>query len=418
MEDISPTGGRVSAGPRRLRFGVVGGGIVGVAVARELLTRYDADVVLWEKEDDLGRHQTGHNSGVVHAGVYYPPGSRKARLCVQGGRLLRTFCEDRGLVYDECGKLIVASDEPQRSLLRDIERRGQANGVTRLRWLEGAEIASVEPHARGVAAVHSPRTAIVDYGAVTRALGAEVADRGGVLRLGTAVTGLQNRGREVVVTTPEGAQVVDLVVACAGLQADRVARMAGDDSEPMIVPFRGEYHVLRPERSALVRGMIYPVPDPRYPFLGVHLTRHVDGSVSIGPNAVLALAREGYRWRDISARDAWEFARWPGFHRLAATHWRTGARELAGSASKRRFVAAARLYVPELRVGDVERRTSGVRAQAVDRDGTLVDDFRISRAGRVVSVRNAPSPAATSSLAIAAEVVDMLANDVARRTGG
>ncbi|ABL79584.1 FAD dependent oxidoreductase [Nocardioides sp. JS614] len=408
----------MSGSPRRPRVGVVGGGIVGAAVARELLARYDAEVVLWEKEDGLGRHQTGHNSGVVHAGVYYTPGSHKARLCVQGGRLLRAFCEERGLVYEECGKLIVATDEGQRSLLHDIERRGRSNGVTGLRWLEGEEIGSVEPHARGVAALHSPRTAIVDYGAVTRALGAEVVDRGGLLHVGTAVTGLQTRGREVVVTTSAGSQVVDLVVACAGLHADRVARMAGDDSEPMIVPFRGEYHVLRPDRSALVRGMIYPVPDPRYPFLGVHLTRHVDGSVSIGPNAVLALAREGYRWRDVAGRDLWEMARWPGFARLARRHWRTGVRELAGSASKRRFVAAARLYVPELRVADVERRVAGVRAQAVDRDGTLVDDFRIGRAGRVLSVRNAPSPAATSSLAIAAEVVAMLADDLPRRSGG
>ncbi|MCW2853240.1 MAG: dependent oxidoreductase [Nocardioides sp.] len=399
-----------------VKVAVVGGGIVGVAVARELMRKHDAvSVTVFEKESDLAAHQTGHNSGVVHAGVYYQPGSLKARLCVAGARMLRELCAERDIPYDECGKLIVATDERQRQPLRDIFDRGHDNGVPGLVWLEGADITSIEPHATGVAAVHSARTAIVDYARVTRELARDVAELGGVIHLGAEVTSLVSRGAQVVVGAGDRSDSFDLVVACAGLHADRVARLAGDDPDPTIIPFRGEYHVLKEESRSLVRGMIYPVPDPRYPFLGVHLTKHIDGSVSIGPNAVLALAREGYRWRDLSRRDAWEIVRSPGFLQMARTHWRTGAVETYGSLSKRRFVAAARRYVPELRVSDVSGRTSGVRAQAVDRHGELIDDFRITRAGRVVSVRNAPSPAATSSLAIAENIVSMIADDLPAR---
>jgi L-2-hydroxyglutarate oxidase LhgO len=392
--------------------GVVGGGIIGVAVARRVQQVLpDAQVTLFEKEPELASHQTARNSGVVHAGLYYTPGSLKAQLCRRGGAMIKAFCEQHGLPYQECGKVVVALDASELRRLDDLEGRARRNGVPGLRRLSGEQLRDVEPHVRGVAALHSPHTAIVDYGAVTRALAEQVCEAGGAVRLGSAVTGLRQRGDEVVVATAQGGQPVDRVIVCAGLQVDRVAAFAGDDADPRIVPFRGEYYLLRPECRDLVRGLVYPVPDPRYPFLGVHLTRRVDGEVMVGPNAVLALAREGYRWRDVSARDLWQTVSWPGFGRFGLQHWRTGVAELRGSLSRRRFVQAARRYVPELSTDDVVDGPSGVRAQALARDGSLVDDFRLTRRGRVVSVRNAPSPGATSSLAIAERVVDLVLAD-------
>jgi L-2-hydroxyglutarate oxidase LhgO len=391
--------------PDRPRIGVIGAGIVGLAVARELAAR--ADVTVLDKEDRVAAHQTGHNSGVVHAGIYYPPGSLKATLCRRGTTLLRAYCGERGLAYDECGKVVVARDEPEAERLAEIERRARANGVPGLRRLDAAGLRAVEPHARGVAALHSPHTAITDFAAVARAFAGDLPD--GALRLGFAVTAIRRGARTAVVRSATGVELeFDTVVVCAGLHADRVSRLAGDTPGPAIVPFRGEYHRLVPQRSGLVRGLIYPVPDPRYPFLGIHLTRRVDGTVEIGPNAVLAPAREGYRRGTVAAGDLWETLRWPGFRRLARAHWRTGVRELHGSLSRRAFVAAARRYVPELTVRDVVPGGAGVRAQAVDADGTLVDDFRIHRLGPVVAVRNAPSPAATSSLAIAEHITASL----------
>jgi L-2-hydroxyglutarate oxidase LhgO len=381
------------------RVGVVGGGIVGLALARHLGGR--ADVTVLEKEDRVGAHQTSHNSGVAHAGLYYQPGSLKARLCRRGITLLEAYCRERGLPYIECGKLVVARDETETGPLAEIERRALANGVPGLRRLDSGGLREVEPHARGVAALHSPRTAIVDFAAVARAFAEEVREAGGEIRVGFEVSAISG----TTVRSAAGEErAFDLLVICAGLQADRVSRLAGDVASPAIVPFRGEYYRLAPSRTGLVRGLIYPVPDPRYPFLGVHLTRRVDGGVDVGPNALLALSREGYRRGSVSAADVWETVRWPGFRRLARTHWRTGARELYGSLSKRAFVAAARSYLPELTARDVVRGGAGVRAQAVDADGALVDDFRVNRIGDVVTVRNAPSPAATSSLAIAEHI--------------
>ena len=395
-------------------YAVVGGGILGLAVAARLQEAdTDASVVVWEKEDTLASHQTGRNSGVVHAGLYYEPGSLKAVLCRRGVRLLREFCEEHGVAYAEIGKVLVALDEQDRSRLAAIEERARANGVPGVRRIDGAELREIEPHVAGVAGLHSPTTAIADFPGVTHALAGQVRARGGEVLTGLTVTGIDPDGAGVVLRarTADGgdrSERFDRVVLCAGLFSDRLAERAGDDPDPRIVPFRGEYLLLRPERRSLVNGLVYPVPDPRYPFLGVHLTPRVDGEVMVGPNAVLALAREGYRWGDSSLGALREIASSPGFRRFARTHWRTGVGEMAGSLSRRRFVAAARRYVPELQVTDVVPGPSGIRAQAMDGAGNLVDDFRISVRGPVVALRNAPSPAATSSLAIAEHLVDIV----------
>ncbi len=392
------------------RYVVVGGGILGAAVGRRLLQeRPDARVTLLEKEQRLAAHQTGRNSGVVHAGLYYAPGSLKATLCRRGVGLLRDFCAEHGIPYREIGKVLVALDDVERERLEGIRERAVANGVPGIRTLTGGELREIEPHVAGVAGLHSPTTAIVDYAEVTRRLAADAREAGAAIRTGVEVSGLRQAGGEVVVRAASGEEeACDEVVLCAGLFADRLARLAGDGAAPRIVPFRGEYLVLRPERRALVNGLVYPVPDPRYPFLGVHLTPRIDGEVLIGPNAVLALAREGYRRRNVSLADLREIVGYAGFRRFARQHWRTGIAELRGSLSRRAFVAAAGHYVPELSVGDVVAGPSGIRAQALDVDGGLVDDFRITRRGPVLAVRNAPSPAATSSLAIAEHLVETL----------
>jgi L-2-hydroxyglutarate oxidase LhgO len=399
------------------RIGVVGGGILGLAVARRLTRlRPGISVTVFEKEDSVARHQSGHNSGVVHAGLYYPPGSLKATLCRRGVGLLKDYCVERGLPYDECGKLVVALDPTELARLREIHRRGSENGVPDLTWLDGPALQEVEPHASGVAGVHSPRTAITDYPAICRALAQEVRDAGGEVRLRTRVVGIEQAAGAVRVTTdgggcptePDEPVQLDALVLCAGLQSDSLARAAGDQDGPAIVPFRGEYLRLRPDRVGLLRGLIYPVPDPAYPFLGVHFTRRVDGGVDIGPNAVLALAKEGYRRRDLDLTELRDVLAWPGSRALARRHWRMGLAELAGSASRRVFLRRAQRYVPALRMADTEPGGSGVRAQAVDRDGSLVDDFRIHRFGAVTAVRNAPSPGATSSFAIAERICDAL----------
>ena len=392
------------------RYAVVGGGIIGTAVARRLLAQQpDAVVTVLEKEDRLAAHQTGRNSGVVHAGLYYEPGSLKATLCRRGVALLREFCAEHGLPYDEVGKVLVALDGAEQQRLGAIAERARANGVPGVRVIDRGELRELEPHVAGIAALHSPTTAIVDYVAVTERLAADARAAGADIRTGFEVAGLRSAGGGVVVTSTAGEEVaVDRVVLCAGLQVDRLARLAGDDDAPRIVPFRGEYYALRPEKRALVNGLVYPVPDPRYPFLGVHLTPRFDGEVLVGPNAVLALAREGYRWRDVSPAELAAIARFPGFRRFARQHWRTGLAEMRGSLSKKAYTAAARRYVPELTVDDMVPAAAGIRAQALESDGSLVDDFRITRRGAVVAVRNAPSPAATSSLAIAEHLVDVL----------
>jgi L-2-hydroxyglutarate oxidase LhgO len=385
--------------------GIVGAGIIGLAVARQLAAAGVA-VVVFEKEAQVATHQTGHNSGVVHAGIYYAPGSAKARMTRRGVSLLRAYCEERGLVYDERGKLVVARNDAETVKLRELERRSQANGVPGVQWLSGAELRELEPDVTGVAALLSPTTAIVDYPAIARSFAADVATAGGQVLTATPVTALRRRGDDrVEVDTPGGARTFSRLVICAGLQADLLAAAAGDDAAPEIIPFRGEYLRLRPHAVGRVRRLIYPVPDPRYPFLGVHLTPRVDGTADLGPNAVLALAREGYRRRDVSLDELGRLARSAAFRRLARQHWMTGAREMRGSLWRRAYLAEARTYLPWVQPGDVTSAPAGVRAQAVDPSGALVDDFRISQAGPVTSIRNAPSPAATASMAIAEHIV-------------
>lgn len=389
--------------------GIVGAGIVGLALGREITRRRPGTrVVVLEKEDRVAAHQTGHNSGVVHAGIYYRPGSLKAELCTRGKAMLREYCAERRIPYDECGKLVVAVDEDDVARLGDLEARAAENAVPGLRRLDAAGIREIEPHAAGLAALHSPYTAITDFTRIAEAFADDIAGAGGEIRLSFPVTAIRETGGGLEVASGERTVRVDELIICAGLHADVVAGLAGDEPGPRIVPFRGEYMTVVPEKAHLVRGLIYPVPDPRYPFLGVHFTRRVSGEVEVGPNAVLALAREGYRRSDVSPRDLRGIAGWRGTWRMARRHWRTGLRELHGSLSKRAYMRAARRYVPEVGPGDVVRAGAGVRAQALDLDGTLVDDFRIHRLGRVVAVRNAPSPAATSSMAIAEYVADVI----------
>lgn len=393
-------------------IGVVGGGIVGLAVARELTRRRpDARVLVLEKEDRLAAHQTGHNSGVVHAGIYYRPGSLKATLCTRGRQLLKDYCAERGIPYDECGKLVVAVLPDELDRLDALERTATQNGVPGLRRVGPREITEVEPHATGLAALHSPATAITDFVAVAEAYAADVTAAGGEVLLSREVTGLSRERGRVALLCGEEQHLVDELVLCGGLEADRLARLADGEDGPRIVPFRGEYMLVRPEKADLVRGMVYPVPDPRYPFLGVHFTRRVSGGLEVGPNAVLALRREGYRRTDLSWRDVRDIATWPGTWQLARQHWRTGVTEVRGSLSRRVYMRAAQRYVPAIGPDDVVRGGAGVRAQAVERDGTLVDDFRITHADGITAVRNAPSPAATSSLAIAEHVVAEMDRD-------
>jgi 2-hydroxyglutarate dehydrogenase len=385
----------------------VGAGILGLAVARELLLRRPGLAVrVLEKEHEVGFHQTGHNSGVIHAGIYYAPGSLKARLCVEGAGELYEFCERAGVAANRCGKIIVAVDESELPRLDELERRGRANGVSGLRRLGPGEIEELEPHARGVAALHSPNTGVVDFAEVARALAREVEQHGGLVATRCAVEGAAPAGGRLVLRHSLGETRARHAVFCAGLWADRLAVAAGASPDPRVVPFRGAYLKLRPERRALVRSLIYPVPDTALPFLGVHLSRLADGEVLIGPTALIAGARDAYELRRIRARDLAGTLAWPGTRRLVRRFWRTGVTELRHAASRRSLAADAARYVPELEPADVLPGFAGVRAQALARDGTLIDDFVFSRTERALHVRNAPSPAATSSLAIARLVAD------------
>jgi 2-hydroxyglutarate dehydrogenase len=387
---------------------VVGAGILGLATARELLARRpDRSVVVLEREPEVGFHQTGHNSGVIHGGIYYAPGSLKARLCVQGAREMYEYCEQRGVEAKRCGKLIVATREEELPGLDELERRGRANEVPGLRRVGSDEIASIEPHARGIAALHSPATGVVDFQAVARALADDVRAAGGEVRLGYSVTGVNALNGGVRLRSADGDEVAAAqAVFCAGPWSDRLALEAGADADPRIVPFRGAYLTLRPERSDLVRSLIYPVPDPTLPFLGVHLSRHVDDEVTIGPTALLAAARDP-RQR-LSAADVGATLTWPGSWKMVRRWWRTGLTEIKHALSKRALVQGAQRYVPELSLDDVQPGHFGIRAQALGRDGRLIDDFVFNQTGRVLHVRNAPSPGATASLAIAREIVDKL----------
>jgi L-2-hydroxyglutarate oxidase LhgO len=363
-------------------------------------------LVVLEKDPAIAQQQTGHNSGVIHSGIYYAPGSLKARACVLGARLLASFCDEQGIRYERCGKVIVATEARELPGLEELARRGAANGVPGLELIGPERLRELEPHAVGMRALHSPSTAIVDFREVAAALARRVEAQGGEIRTAHPVTRIQESASQVAIGTPPADFTARTVVACAGLQADRLARLTGAPPDPQILPFRGDYYMLRPDRRHLLRGMIYPVPDPAFPFLGVHFTRRIDGAVWLGPNAVLAFAREGYHLRQVSLRDTWESLTWPGFWRLARRYPRVGILEMYRDVSKRAFVGALRRYVPELQLRDAVRGPSGVRAQALGRDGKLLDDFQISRGERVIHVRNAPSPAATSSLAIARMIAD------------
>jgi (S)-2-hydroxyglutarate dehydrogenase len=386
---------------------VVGGGIVGLAVARELTRRHPRrSLVVLEREASVGAHQTGHNSGVVHAGIYYAPGSLKAQLCVEGARRMYEFCEQRGIAAQRSGKLIVALDNTELPGLDVLERRGRANGVPGLRRLGAEEIRELEPHARGVAALHSPNTGIVDYGAVAAAFAEDVQRAGGAIATSCEVCGIAPLAGRLALRHARGELHARHAVFCAGLWSDRLAARAGADPDPRIVPFRGAYLRLRAGRRDLVRSLLYPVPDPELPFLGVHLTRTVDGEVLLGPTALLAPARSAYRLRDASMRDLASTLAWPGTRRMARRWWRTGVRELRYAASTAALARAAARFVPELEPGDVEPAFAGIRAQALARDGRLVDDFVFSETHRALHVRNAPSPGATSSLAIASLISD------------
>jgi L-2-hydroxyglutarate oxidase len=385
----------------------VGGGIVGLAVAREL-TRRDphASVCVLERESEIGTHQTGHNSGVIHAGVYYAPGSLKARLCVQGARELYEYCAQRGIASERCGKVIVATNPSELARLDELERRGKANGVAGLRRMDAAGIQEVEPHARGIAGLHSPDTGIADFPAVARAYAQDILDADGSVATGCEVKAVTAGARSLRIAHSHGTTETGHAVFCAGAWADRLAVAAGADPDPRIVPFRGAYLRLVPGRRHLVRSLIYPVPDPSLPFLGVHLTRRIDGEVLIGPTALMVGARDAYRLGTVRRRDLLDTLGWPGTWRMLARWWSTGVSELRHAALRSAFVHAAARYVPELQVSDVEPSFAGVRAQALGRDGRLVDDFVFSRTERALHVRNAPSPAATSSLAIARHVAD------------
>jgi L-2-hydroxyglutarate oxidase len=383
------------------RYVIVGAGIVGLAVAhRLLLDRPHATVTVVEKDARVGAHQTGHNSGVIHSGIYYRPGSLRARLCVAGARSMVEFCRSHGVPVEVTGKLIVATDPDELPRLHALAERAVDNGVP-ARLVDPAEAREIEPHVSCVAALHVESTGITDYGAVCAVLTRLIAERGGEVRLNARVTAI---GSGAVQTTG-GDVPVDVLVNCAGLYADRIARLAGYRPEVQIVPFRGEYFTVRRD---LVRGLIYPVPDPSLPFLGVHLTRMTDGSLHAGPNAVLALAREGYRWGRVDVRDLAEAAGYPGLWRLARTHLGTGVAEVRRSLSRRRFAASLARLVPEVTRDDLVPAPAGVRAQAVTRSGALADDFLLLRGDRQLHVLNAPSPAATSSLEIARRIVDEL----------
>jgi L-2-hydroxyglutarate oxidase len=385
---------------------IVGGGIVGLASGLLLSRRPGLRVIVAEAEAEIAAHQTGHNSGVIHSGLYYKPGSLKARNCTEGREALYRFCAENGIAHERCGKVVVAVDPAERPALDELERRGRANGLDGIRRLTPEELVEREPHAHGVDALFIPHTGIVDFKEVARAYARLIAEAQSDVRTNCRVFNVRRADGALVVETTRGAIRADLLINCAGLQSDRVARLCGIEPGVQIVPFRGEYYELLPERRGLVRKLIYPVPDPRFPFLGVHFTRMIGGGVEAGPNAVLAFKREGYHRLDFSLRDTVDLATYPGFWRMAARYWRTGAGEFHRSFSKSAFVKALQRLMPAIRAEDLVPAGAGVRAQAVSPDGKLVDDFHIVEADRMIHVLNAPSPAATSSLSIGAAIAD------------
>jgi len=379
---------------------IVGGGIVGLATAlRVLEQKPNLKVMILEKESSIGQHQTSHNSGVIHSGIYYKPGSLKAKNCISGYHQLIEFCDTHGIKYDICGKIVVATDEYQLPQLDELRRRGEANGLTGIRVLEKEEIHDYEPYAKGIKALYVPQTGIIDYADVVEKYSERVLSSGGEIHCGEEVLKLHTSHDEIAVETSKNSYTASFVVSCAGLMSDRVAKMTQEKLPLRIIPFRGEYYKLKKEKEYLVKNLIYPVPDSAFPFLGVHFTRMVKGGVEAGPNAVLAFKREGYKKSDFNLRDSYETFSWPGFHTIAKKYWRTGLGEFHRSLSKTAFVKALQKLLPEIDINDIEEGGSGVRAQACERDGGLVDDFLFIEEKRVLHVCNAPSPAATSSLA-------------------
>ena len=397
-----------SAARSKYDVAVVGAGIVGLASAREILKRRPGTrLAVLDKEAQVGAHQTGHNSGVIHSGIYYTPGSLKAQLCVAGSREMYEYCEGRGIPTDRCGKLIIASDDSELPALQGLLERGNANGVAGLELIGPDAIRELEPHCVGVRAIWSPNTGIVDYRRVVRAYAEDVRQAGGEILTGHRVEGIRDGAGSVAITTAAGELEAARALVCAGVYSDRLARRAGGPAAPKIVPFRGDYWQLRPDRRHLARNLVYPVPDPSFPFLGVHFTRRIDdGAVWIGPNAVLAFSREGYRRLQTRPRDLFESLTYRGFLRLASRYWLTGSLEMYRDFSKRAFLKTCQKYIPELTAADLIPGPSGIRAQALGPDGKLVDDFVIDVQGRQMHVRNAPSPGATSSLAIGRLVAD------------
>jgi L-2-hydroxyglutarate oxidase len=392
---------------------VIGAGIVGLSIALEILKRFpEVSLVILEKESRIAFHQTGHNSGVVHSGIYYKPGSLKSRLCVQGSAELLDFCREHDVPIEKCGKVIVATSTDEIPRLHELFGRGLGNGLKGLRMLSSEQIREIEPHAAGILGIHVPGTAIVDFRRVAEKYGELIVEHGGVLSFNTEVTGLHRSADAIAVETSAGVFASGLVINCAGLQSDRVRHMADPERDLTIVPFRGEYYELAPEKQNLVKGLIYPVPDPQFPFLGVHLTRRIGAGVEAGPNAVLALKREGYSKTSFAFGDVAEFASFGGFWRMASRHWRMSLGEYYRSWSKAAFVRALQRLLPALTIDDLAQGGAGVRAQALDRHGKLVDDFHIVFRPRMVNVCNVPSPAATASLAIARYIVDRLVKEM------
>jgi L-2-hydroxyglutarate oxidase len=390
-------------------FTIIGGGLVGLATAWRLLQRAPhAKVVLLEKESGVGRHQSTHNSGVLHCGLHYRPGSYKAKLAVRGIRQMVEFCRENDVRHDVCGKLVVATAEEQIPRLRTLQERGTANGLSGLRWLEPTEYRQIEPHAGGVAALHVPEEGIVDYAGVVAALARKIQEAGGIIRTDSEVKKFERRGGEWILHTPGGEVPAKFIISCAGLHTDRVCRRAGEQTEVRTLAFRGEYYQLKRESEGLVRNLIYPVPDPQFPFLGVHFTRLARGGIEAGPNAVLGFAREGYSYTDINPRDLAEFLTFPGLWRFLWKYRKMCAFEFAQSLSRAKFCRTLQRLVPDLRSEDLEPGGAGVRAQAMKPDGSLVEDFNFVRSEAALHVLNAPSPAATSSLAIGEHVVGLL----------
>ncbi|HET7814743.1 MAG TPA: L-2-hydroxyglutarate oxidase, partial [Candidatus Baltobacteraceae bacterium] len=386
---------------------IVGGGIVGLATGRELLLRHPhLKLAVLEKEPEVSKHQTGHNSGVIHSGIYYTPGSLKARLCTEGRRSLWKYCDAKGIEYRQVGKLIVATEESEIPRLEALWERGHANGIENLEMLDAAGIREREPHCAGIKAIFSPVTGIVDYGQVARSYAADIKEAGGEILTGRKVTAITRKNGTTLISSTGGDVEARSVITCGGLQSDRLAKMTGGGGDPKIVPFRGDYLILKPEKRDLVRGNIYPVPDPAFPFLGVHFTPRMNGDVWLGPNAVLAFAREGYSFTTINLGDLMESLTYSGFIKLAGKYMSIGMGEMYRDVVRSAYVKALQRYIPDLKVEDTLPGPSGVRAQAMNADGSMVDDFVFEGSEGVVHVRNAPSPAATSSLAIGAYIAD------------